>query len=132
MALYTPTQITNVRDSAVTFQAGGVATAPTAGTAIATVTVNTPGLYEVQVWFANGAGTAVVGDVGNMNLKQNTTTKIAALAGPLTGLGAPVTIITNCAVGDTLSVTAVANATSGVAYAATIVARQLAQSSPTT
>jgi hypothetical protein len=122
---YTPTQIAQLRDSSVSVQAGGVATAPTAGTAIATATITTPGLYEVTVTYALGAGTPVIGDVGNMNVKQNTVAK-TVLPVPISGNNAPVTLLLQCAVNDTVSVTAVANATSGVGYTAAIVARLLA------
>lgn len=122
MSAYTPTQVTQLRDAAPTYQGGGVATAPTAGTAVATVTINQAGLYEVVVTYALGAGTPVIGDVGNMNLKQGSVVK-TVLPVPISGLNAPVTTLLNCALGDVLTVTAVANATSGVGYTATIVAR---------
>lgn len=127
MPTYVPTQITNVRDSSLTAQSGGVATAPTAGTAITTCTITTPGLYEVTVWVGNGAGTAVAADVGNMKLLQGTTVKIGNLVTPLAGVTqTPFTVILNCAALDTIVVQAVGNATSGVVYAATVIARLLA------
>jgi hypothetical protein len=122
---YTPTQVSQLRDSSVSVNAGGVATAPTAGTAIATATITTPGLYEVTVTYALGAGTPVVGDVGNMSVKQGATAKVV-LPVPISGNNAPLVLLLQCAVNDTISVTAVANATSGVAYTAAIVARLLA------
>jgi hypothetical protein len=122
VATYTPTQVSQLRDAAPTYQGGGVQTAPTAGTVIATVTINQAGTYEVVVTYALGAGSPVIGDVGNMNLKQGATAK-AVLPVPISGVAAPVTVLLLCAIGDVLTVTAVANATAGVGYTATIVAR---------
>jgi hypothetical protein len=126
MPTYTPTQVANVRDQSITVQGGGVQTAPTATTVIATATVLTAGLYEFVVTYGVGAGSPVIGDVGNMNVKHGTT---AVTTLPVT-IGAtpnaPVTVIRNCAANDTITVTAVANATAGVGYTATIVGRLLA------
>jgi hypothetical protein len=119
----TPNGVLPIRDTQPTFQGGGVQTAPTAGTVIATCTVLKPGNYEVVVTYGVGAGTPVIGDVGNMNLKQGATV-VASLPNTIGATpNAPVTTVLACAANDALTVTAVANATAGVGYTATIVAR---------
>ena len=125
MPTFTPTEIVNARDVNVTFQGGGVQTAPTAATVIATGTATAPGLYEIVVTYGLGAGTPVIGDVGNMNVKHNTTTLTTLPVTIGATPNAPVTVIRQMATGDTITVTAVGNATSGVGYTATIVGRLL-------
>lgn len=125
MTTYTPTQVANARDQSTTIQGGGVQTAPTAATVVATATVVTPGLYEFVITYGLGAGTPVIGDVGNMNVKQGTAVKTTLPVTIGATPNAPVTLLLNCAANDAITVTAVANATSGVGYTATIVGRLL-------
>lgn len=129
MGVFTPEAIINFRDLQPTYQGGGVQTAPTAATVIATATVGAAGFYEVVVTYGLGAGTPVIGDVGNMNLKQGSTaiTTLPVTIGSTPN--APITQILKCAAGDVLTVTAVGNATAGVGYTATIVARLVAPAS---
>jgi hypothetical protein len=112
--------------------ATGSATAPTAGTNIATLAAPTAGTYEVQVWVAvSGTATTAAADSNNMNVKAGAGTLAALLpyncstAGNLTNPGP--FIFQEIMNGATnLTVNAVANATAGTVYSAMIIATRVA------
>lgn len=121
-----PTVTKQFRDSATTAQASGTQTAPTAGTAIASVTIGTAGLYEITTMVFL-SGTVAAGDANNMQLRQNATARLTPLLVPAAAnaFPQPTVVVLNCAASDTVSVNAVANATASAVYNATVVARQV-------
>lgn len=122
----TPAVTKQYRDSAATTQASGSPTAPTAGTAIAAVTIPAPGLYEVTVSYFL-SGTVAAGDANNVQLRQNATVRLTPLPLPAVAnaFPPPVVVVLNCAASDTVSVNAVAGGTASAVYNATVVARQV-------
>lgn len=115
------------RDQAVTAQAGGSATNPTANAVIATVAIPSAGLWEITV-YAFLSGTIAAGDLSNMQVRQNATVRFNAL--PLPAVAAttssvpPFTMVVKCSVNDTVSVNAVGAASGAAAvYNAGLVAR---------
>lgn len=116
------------RDQLVTVQNGGSQTNPTAGTAVATVTIPTAGNWEITT-YPFFSGTIAAGDLNNMGVFQGTANKftlplpaVAQTAQPVMALP----IILTCAAGDTVAVKAIANASGASAvYNAAVIARQV-------
>lgn len=119
------------RDTIVTAQAGGKATAPTAGTVVATVTPGTAGKWEVSVILAVTGTTVATVDSNNFAVNQTSTAVISPVASPVNGTtGSPNEVIVppvvlNLSAVDTVNVTAIANATASSIYSATIVCRRV-------
>ena len=121
----------NFRDAFITAQISSSATTPAAGATIATVTPGTAGLWEVSVT-ASVLGTTVAAvDSNNMQLMQTTTSRLNPMALTVPGTtGAPFqsvypAVILNLSAVDTVNVKAIALATTGAVYAATIVCRRV-------
>lgn len=114
------------RDSAATVQAAGSVLGPTAGAAIASVTVPATGLYEVVVSLYL-FGTVAVAETNNVQLRQNATARLSPLMVPglINVFPAPTTVVLSCAAADTVSVNAIGTATVTASYAAAITARQV-------
>lgn len=114
------------RDSAATVQASGALTAPTAGMAVATVTIPTAGLWEVTAFYFL-SGTVAAGDANNLQLKQNTTVRLTPLPLPAVANTLPpqLTVVLNCAAADTVTLNAIANGTASAVYNTVLVARQV-------
>lgn len=118
------------RDTIVTAQVGGKATAPTAGTVIATVTPGTAGLWEATVTLAITGTTVATADSNNFAINQTAGAKISPVPFPVnstTGNPSPVTqvVVLNLSGADTVNVTAIANATASSIYSASIVCRRI-------
>lgn len=100
----------------------GVATAPTAGTAIVAAFDPTGGVgaeYEIRVTVGTGVAAAAA-DVGNMQLNKSGSAYVR-LANPANGSVTLGPFRTFIPATNTLSVTAIANATAAVVYTATII-----------
>ncbi|MCC9307691.1 hypothetical protein LN042_11350 [Kitasatospora sp. RB6PN24] len=114
------------RDSAATVQASGTPTAPGAGAAVASVTVPAAGLWEVvcSYWLS---GTVAAGDANNLQLKQGATVRLTPLPVPavVNTLPPRLTVVLNCAAGDTVSLNAIAGGSASAVYNAVLVARQV-------
>lgn len=121
--------IAQYRDATVTAQVGATASAPTAGTVVATVTPGTAGLWEVTGTIGISGTTVVAADSHNMALNQTAVAKIAKIPSPLISTtGAAVVfpfgpVILNLSNADTVNITAVGNATASSVYAAQIFCR---------
>jgi hypothetical protein len=123
-------QTASYRDSLVTVQNSATSAAPAAGTAVATVTPATAGIWEVSGTVAISGTTVVAADSHNMQLKQGSTVKLTAIPYPLTGTTGstavapfgPVLLSLDGATACTVN--AAGNATASSVYAASIVARR--------
>ena len=119
------------RDAFITAQVSGSVTTPAAGATIATVTPGTAGLWEVLVTASVLGTTVAAADSNNMQLMQTTTARLSPLALTVPGTtGAPFQsayppLILNLSAADTVNVKAIALATTGAVYAATIVCRRV-------
>lgn len=121
--------VAQYRDAAVTVQNSATAAAPTAGTAVATITPATAGLYEITGTVGISGTTVVATDSHNFNLKQGATTKLTNIPYPLTGttgstfVGSFGPLILNLDGSTAVTVNAVSSATASSVYAASVVAR---------
>jgi hypothetical protein len=119
------------RDSLVTVQAAAQATAPTAGTAVATVTTPPAGLYEVSGTLSISGTTVAAADSNNMQLKQGSTVKLTNIpiaVNSTTGTPGAVPfgpVILNLDGATSVTINAVANATGSSIYAAQLICRQV-------
>jgi hypothetical protein len=119
------------RDASVTAQVSGSVTTPAAGATIATVTPGTAGLWEVLVTASVLGTTVAAADSNNMQLMQTTTSRLNPMALTVPGTtGAPFQssyppVVMNLSAVDTVNVKAIALATTGAVYAATIVCRRV-------
>jgi hypothetical protein len=117
------------RDSNVTVQSAAQASAPTAGTAVATLTTPAAGTYEITGTLSISGTTVAAADSNNFNLKKGGTTlltNIPIAVNSTTGTpGAvpfgPVVISLDGA--TSVTVNAVGNATGSSIYAAQLVGR---------
>jgi hypothetical protein len=117
------------RDSTATVQTAAQATAPTAGTAVATLTTPAAGTYEISGTLSISGTTVVAADSNNYNLKKGGTTlltNIPIAVNSTTGTpGAvpfgPVIVVLDGA--TSVTVNAVGNATGSSIYAAQLVGR---------
>lgn len=111
----------------------GVASAPTAGTAVATMAAGSlpAGTYAVSIWVSIAGTTSAAADANNMNVKAGATSLIANLpfdtgnAGATTN-GGPYSFNHTFDGATNLTVNAVGNATAGSSYSALIVATRIA------
>jgi hypothetical protein len=116
------------RDSAVTAQVTTTASAPTAGTVVATVTPGTAGIWEVTGFIAITGTTVGAAETNNMGLYQTATSRyvvpilVASTIGNLFAWPIP-PILLNLSGADTVNVKAIGNATSGSVYLASLVCR---------
>jgi hypothetical protein len=117
------------RDQAATVQNSATAAAPTAGTAIATLTTPAAGTYEISGTLAISGTTVVAADSHNFNLKKGATTLLTNIPfGLISTTGAvgsvpfgPVLVVLD---GSTsVTVNAVGNATASSVYAAQLIGR---------
>jgi hypothetical protein len=117
------------RDQSATVQNSATASAPTAGTAVATLTTPAAGTYEVYGTLSISGTTVATADSNNFNLKKGATTlltNIPIAVNSTTGTpGAipfgPVIVVLD---GSTsVTVNAVANATGSSIYAAQLIGR---------
>jgi len=117
------------RDQAATVQNSATAAAPTAGTAIATLTTPAAGTYEISGTLAISGTTVVAADSHNFNLKKGSTTLLTNIPfGLISTTGAvgsvpfgPVIAVLD---GSTsVTVNAVGNATASSVYAAQLIGR---------
>lgn len=115
-----------IGDSAVTVQASGTPAAPTAGAAVASVTIPAVGLYAITATYFL-SGTVAAGDANNVQLRQNATPRLTPLPLPAVAnaLTPAVTVVLNCAANDTVSLNAVGAGTAAAVYNAVLVARQV-------
>jgi hypothetical protein len=119
----------NYRDAAITVQASGTATAPTAATVIATCTPGTAGIWEVVATVSISGVSAVAAESNNMGLYQTASARLAPIvfAATTAGVAVPVStapILLNLSGVDTVNIKAIGNATSTTPiYAASIVCR---------
>jgi hypothetical protein len=122
---------TQFRDSNVTVQSSATASAPTAGTAVATLTTPAAGTYEISGTVSISGTTVATAESNNFNLKKGGTTlltNIPIAVNSTTGApGAypfgPVVITLD---GSTsVTVNAVGNATGSSIYAAQLIGRQV-------
>jgi hypothetical protein len=119
------------RDSVITAQAANTASAPTAGTVVATVTPGTAGLWEVTVTVSVSGTTVVATDSHNMQLNQTATARLSPIVYPVTGVtGNPavattVPVILSLSAVDTVNVKAIASATASSVYAASVTCRRV-------
>lgn len=118
------------RDSIITVQNGAKATAPTAGTVIATVTPGTAGLWEATVTLAVTGTTVATADSNNFAINQTAVAKISPVPFPVNGTTGSTAVVTqvvtlNLNNTDTINVTAIANATASSIYSASVVARRV-------
>lgn len=119
------------RDSIVTVQASGTATAPSAADVIATITPGTAGIWEITVTISISGTSVVATESNNMSLYQTAAAVIDPLifAATTAGTPQPITfkgILLNLSAVDTVNVKAKANATAVTPiYAALIVARRV-------
>lgn len=107
------------------------AAAPTAGTAVATLSAPAAGNYKVQLWVAvTGTATTAAADSNNMNFKAGATTVASLLpyncstAGNLTNPG-PFEFYRTLDGATALTVNVIGNATAGTIYSAIILATQV-------
>lgn len=122
--------LTNPWGMADSIAGGGNVAAPAAAATIATITPGVAGSYLVHVT-VGVSGTAAAGDFANMNLNKNAAL-ISLLANPM-GLAttqSPTTRlgpyrVTVTAATDTINVTAIAAASAGTQYAASIIATRV-------
>lgn len=119
------------RDTIVTAQVGAKATAPTAGTVVATVTPGTAGKWEVNVILAITGTTTAAADSNNFAINQTAAAVMSPVPFPVNGTaGSPNEVIVppivlNLSAVDTVNVTAIANATASSVYSAAIVCRRV-------
>jgi hypothetical protein len=118
------------RDSAVTVQAAGTQTGPTAATVIATITPGTAGIWEITADVSITGTSVVAVESNNVALYQTSTAKINPVPMPATtaGVNPPVPIgplTLNLSGADTVNIKALANATGTAIYAASIIARRV-------
>jgi hypothetical protein len=118
------------RDSIITVQNGGKATAPTAATVLATVTPGTAGKWECTITLAVTGTTVAATDSNNFAINQTSTAVISPVPFPVNGTTGSTAIVTqtvvlNLSAADTVNVTAIANATASSIYSASVVARRV-------
>lgn len=117
------------RDSAATVSASAQASAPSAGTAVATLTTPAAGTYEVYGTLSISGTTVVAADSNNFNLKKGATTLLTNIPIAVNGLtGAPGAVPFGPVVvvldGSTsMTVNAVGSATASSIYAASLIGR---------
>lgn len=118
--------ISAYRDAAATVQASASVTAPAAGTALATVTIPSPGLWEVTISYYL-SGTVAAGDANNLAFRWNTTPRFSPLLVPAVAnaFPAPVVVVLAAAATDTVSIASIAAGTAAAVYNASLVARQV-------
>ncbi len=119
------------RDSIITAQNGSKASAPTAGATVVSLTPGTTGLWEVSALVGITGTTVSTADSNNFALNVGTVPAIPAITFPVqstTGsstLGQAPPVVLSLTGSSAVNVTAVANATAGSVYAATLVARRV-------
>jgi len=119
------------RDSQATFQTAAAITSPAANGIIASITPGTAGLYEVTGLISVTGTTAAATDSNNFKLNQSATGVVNpipyACEGATGGVGTiPVPpVVLNLLGTDSVSLRAVAAATTGAVYAALIIARRV-------
>jgi hypothetical protein len=123
--------VTLGRDSLITVQATGTRTTPTAGQVITTITPGLNGQWEITGTMTITGTTVVAAETNNIALNKNA----VALLSPLiivvpgtTGETIPWSIgpvVVNLVPSDTINVTAIALATTGAVYTATLIARKV-------
>lgn len=119
------------RDSVVTVQAAAQAAAPSAGTAIATLTTPAAGTYEVFGTLSVSGTTVAAAESNNFNLKQGATTlltNIPIAVNALTGTPGAVPfgpVVVTLDGSTSVTVNAVGNATVSSIYAAQLVGRRV-------
>ena len=119
-------------ETTATVQNGATASAPTAGTAVATLTTPAAGTYVISGTVSISGTTVAAADSNNFNLKKGATTLLTAIpiaVNSTTGApGAysfgPVTIALDGA--TSVTVNAVGNATGSSIYAAQVIGRKIA------
>jgi len=117
------------RDASVTVQASATAAAPTAGTAVATLTTPAAGIYEISGTLALSGTTAVATDSHNFALKKGATTLLANIPFGListTGAAGSVPfgpVIVSLDGATSVTVNAVVSATASSVYAAQLIGR---------
>lgn len=117
------------RDSAITVQASGTSTAPSAAGVIVTVTPGTAGIWEVVATVSISGVSAVAVESNNMGLYQTSTARLAPIIFAATTAGTPspvstAPILLNLSGVDTVNIKAIANATTTTPiYAAAVVCR---------
>lgn len=122
-------RVQRARDAQITVQAGSTAAAPAAAATVATVTPGTAGLWEITGTVAISGTTVAAADSNNMRLSAAGSTVLANIPiGVQATTGSPGSypfgpVVVNLAAPDTVTVTAVSNATASSVYAASIVAR---------
>jgi len=115
------------RDAQITVQGAGTATAPTAGTVIATCTPGQAGLWAVVVTAGITGTSAVNKESNNMALNQTSTARLSPIVMSATTTGVAPAVVTqpvilNLTAADTVNVTAIADGTATTPiYAADIV-----------
>lgn len=118
------------RDTIVTAQGSGKATAPTAATVVATVTPGTAGKWECVVTLAVTGTTVAATDSNNFAINQTSSAVISPVPFPVNGTTGSTAIVTqavvlNLSAVDTVNVTAIANATASSIYSASVVCRRV-------
>jgi hypothetical protein len=124
------TAVANFRDSSITVQAGTSATTPSAGATIASITPGVAGLWEVTANIGISGTTAVLVDSNNFALNAGGSAVLGRICYPVLGTAGAVPetiqpVVLNLTASSVVTVTAIANATSGATYTANIVARQV-------
>lgn len=117
------------RDQTVTVQNSATASAPTAGTAIATLTTPAAGTYEIYGTASISGTTVAAADSNNINLKKGGTTLLTNIPIAVNGTtGAPGSytfgpLIITLDGATSVTATAVGNATASSIYAVQLVGR---------
>lgn len=117
------------RDQAATVQNSAAASAPTAGTAVATLTTPAAGTYEISGTVSIAGTTVGATDSNNFNLKKGATTLLAAIpigvqattGSPGSASFGPVIVVLDGSTSVTCN--AIASATGSSIYAAQIIGR---------
>jgi len=124
-------QTASYRDSAITVQATGTASAPAAAAVVVTITPGTAGLWEVSGKVTISGTTVAAADTNNMALYQTSTARlnpilviVPSTTGSTVEWDIPPVVLNLSAV-DTVNVKALGNATASSVYGATLVARRV-------
>ena len=121
--------VAQYRDQAATVQNSAQATAPTAGTAVATLTTPAAGTYEIYGTLSISGVTVAAADSNNFNLKKGGTTLLTNIpiavnsttGTPGSSKFGPLIVTLDGA--TSVTVNAVANATGSSIYAAQLIGR---------